>query len=1093
MNDKAKEEKQSGNEDSMEGTGRVDNENSDHEIDGGVQIDHTEEAVEAYIEEATKTTGAVAWMTRNSIAANLFMFILLFGGFLGIVRSKQEILPEFDVDIIAVTVPYPGASPEEVEQGIVLSIEEELAGLDGVKRVNSTSGENAGTVLVELLLNATPDKVLNDVTAAVNRISTLPQDAEEANVSLISLRREVIQLIISGDQELATLHEIAETARNELRADSRVSQVEVAGVPPREMRIEIPRETLQAYGLTHEEVARQISASSLDLPGGGIKTNNGEILVRVADRKKTAKEYADIIIRSSFAGNELRLGELGEIIDGYADNDQSSYYNGKPAVRLVVYRVGAETPIAVAEATKEYLDTLESQLPPSVEVSIWQDQSELLRGRIDLLLNNAKLGLILVFIVLALFLEFRLAFWVSLGIPISFLGSFLLLPQTGTTINMVSLFAYIVTLGIVVDDAIIVGENIFEERKKGVDWLSAAVTGAKKMVVPVTFAVLTTIAAFSPLLFVPGVSGKFFGLIPSVVICVLVLSLVESFFVLPAHLAHLGDKEPNAILKIIDIPRAKMAGLLERFTNGPFSKMLRFATKNRYLTLGTAIACFSLSIGLMASGTVPFNFFPQLEGEVVTAAARLPYGSPVEQTKDVGEKLEQAAFETIEELGGNEGLVRGMLTRLGEGAESRTGRPQGSHLVTIQVSLVPSEQRDLSADEFADLWLSKVPTLAGVDNLSLKTQLQGPGAGAAVDVQMSSNNLDMLAQASAEMADVLRSYPSLRDIDNSYASGKAQMDFVLRPEGRALGLTSVDIARQIRGAFFGAEALREQVGRLERKAIVRLPKDQRGSEADLQQFQIRTPQGVYVPLEQVADFSRGQAPTSISREDGRRKVNVKAELSPGAPSAQKPLADLNNEIFDEFKAKYPDLDISLAGQQRDQGETFASLGPNYLLALFAIYALLAIPFRSYFQPIIIMSAIPFGLVGAIVGHMLMGYSMSIISMFGIIALSGVVVNDSLVLIDATNEYRKSGMSAYESIIAGTKRRLRPILLTSLTTFLGLAPMIAETSVQARFLIPMAISLGFGIMFATIVILVLVPAIYLILEDFLSLFSSKSEA
>ena len=405
------------------------------------------------------------------------------------------------------------------------------------------------TVLAELLLNATPDKVLNDVTAAVNRISTLPQDAEEANVSLISLRREVIQLIISGDQELATLHEIAETARNELRADSRGA--EVAGVPPREMRIEIPRETLQAYGLTHEEVARQISASSLDLPGGGIKTNNGEILVRVADRKKTAKEYADIIIRSSFAGNELRLGELGEIIDGYADNDQSSYYNGKPAVRLVVYRVGAETPIAVAEATKEYLDTLESQLPPSVEVSIWQDQSELLRGRIDLLLNNAKLGLILVFIVLALFLEFRLAFGYLWVFPSSFLGSFLLLPQTGTTINMVSLFAYIVTLGIVVDDAIIVGENIFEERKKGVDWLSAAVTGAKKMVVPVTFAVLTTIAAFSPLLFVPGVSGKFFGLIPSVVICVLVLSLVESFFVLPAHLAHLGDKEPNAILKLL--------------------------------------------------------------------------------------------------------------------------------------------------------------------------------------------------------------------------------------------------------------------------------------------------------------------------------------------------------------------------------------------------------------------------------------------------------------------------------------------------------------------------------------------------------------
>jgi multidrug efflux pump subunit AcrB len=1041
-----------------------------------------------------KVTGPVAWMARNPIASNLFMAVLIFGGLIGVFRTKQEVLPEFEIDIVLIQVAYPGASPSEIEQGIVLSIEDAVNSVDGVKRVSSTSSEGFGSVLVEILLDAEPGQVLSDTKAAVDRISSFPQDAEEPTAKLLSLRKEVVSLILSGDQEIATLHAIAEEARAELRSIPGITQVDIAGVPPRELSIEISRQMLESHGLTLDDVARQVSAASLELPGGSIKTTGGELLVRLSDRKQTASDFAGIIIRSTADREDLRLGEIATITDGYEDNDQASYYNGKRAVRINCYRVGSETPTAVADSVKAYAETLRSDLPPSIGVSVWQDQSELLKGRIDLLLNNAKLGLVLVFIALALFIEIRLAFWVAMGIPICFLGSFLLLPQTGATINMVSLFAYIVTLGIVVDDAIIVGESIYSEAQKGKDWLRAAIDGSKLMVVPVTFAVLTTIAAFSPLLVVPGVSGKFFKLIPTVVICVLLLSLVESFFILPAHLAFLKKDKKGWLMRVADAPRRWLSSRLESFTEGRFSSVVSFAIRNRYSTLAAAMACFLLSIGLVGSGQVPFSFFPKLEGELVTASAKLPFGTPSDRTRDVASIVEKAAEDAVAAAGGAVSISTGMLSSLGEGPEGRGGaKEQGGHLATIQVSLVPSDLRTLSSEEFSALWLEKLPSIPGLESLTFSSSAGPGGASAPIDIKVASNDLQALEKVSSELSDILRRYPSLRDVENSYSSGKQQLDFQLRPEARSLGLTSSDVARQLRGAFYGTEAFREQVGRLERKTMVRLPREQRETESDLQNFRVRTPQGSFVPLAQVADFSRGQAPTSISREEGVRKVNVSARLAAGVKSGQEVLSDLKKDVLPGFEKKYGSVSFSFSGEQRDQGETFASLGPNYLLALFAIYALLAIPFRSYVQPLIIMSAIPFGFVGAIIGHMLLGYELSIMSMFGVIALTGVVVNDSLVLLDATNRYRSEGATPMDAVLRGAKRRLRPIILTSLTTFLGLAPMIAETSVQARFLVPMAISLGFGIIFATVIILLVVPSLYIIQEDILGFFRAPPES
>ena len=1037
--------------------------------------------------------GPIAWMARNPVAANLVMLIVIAGGILGLSRTKQEVFPEFSLDTVTVSVPYPGASPEEVEQGIVLAVEEAVRGLEGVKRVSSTSSEGVGSVQIELLLEADPEKVLADVKSEVDRIRSFPEEAEDPSVALAAARQYVISLVIAGDQDLSVLNQIAEDARAALIQHPDVTQVEIVGVPPLEVAIEVPRQALESLGLSLDDVARQVAASSLELPGGAVDTEAGELLVRVSDRSRSAADFADIVLRGTSAGATVRLGDVARITDGFEDSDQASYYGGRRAVRVTAYRVGDETPQRVADAVREQAERMRAELPESVEVAVWNDDSEILRDRIDLLVRNAIMGFVLVGVVLSLFLNLRMAFWVSLGIPISFLGAFLLMPSMGLSINMISLFALIVTLGMVVDDAIIVSENIYELQMKGMGRLEAAVAGSKQMAVPVSFAILTTAAAFSPMFVVPGVMGKIFRLFPAVVISVLLFSLLESFFVLPAHLGH--GREPGGrptrfqrLVAVLEHPGRVASATLEHLTETRYLPALRFGLENRYLAVAATAAVFFLSVGLVAGGVVPFNFFPILEGDVVSASIRLPYGTPIERTEQARAVLERSLEETIAGLEDPD-IVEGIFTQVGQLPASGHGGGSaelGSHLLSIEVELVGSGERDLSARQFSALWLKNTPPIPGVEAMNFSSAA-GPGAGAAVNVQLLHADTEVLAAASAELTEILRGYPDLINVENGYASGKPQLDFRLRDRASTLGLTNRELARQIRAAFYGTEALREQRGRSELKVMVRLPEAQRRSEFDLEQLLIRTPQGGYVPLPEVADFTRGRAPTSIQRDEGRRKINVSAELAPGVASSRDVLAAVTGEDLPGLLRKYPGLSAELVGQQRSQTESFDALGKNYLLALFAIYALLAIPFRSYTQPLIIMSAIPFGFIGAVFGHLVMGYSLSLISMFGIIALSGVVVNDSLVLIDAANQARARGLSAREAILWAGRRRLRPILLTSLTTFFGLTPMILETSVQARFLIPMAISLGFGVLFSTVIILGVVPALYLIVEDLHRLF------
>jgi multidrug efflux pump subunit AcrB len=977
-----------------------------------------------------------------------------------------------------ISVAYPGASPEEVEQGIVLAVEESVRGIDGVKRVKSSAGEGVANVYLDLTLEADTDRVLSDVKAAIDRIQTFPEDAERPQVIMPVTGRQVVSLVIYGDQDLRALHAVAEKARTRLIQHPDVTQVSFSGVPPLEMSIEVPRENLEALGLTLDDVARQIRATSLELGGGALKTEAGEILVRIADRATESGQFADMVLRGTAGGATVRLGDVATIIDGYADTDQAAFYAGFPAVRVDVSRIGKETPQKVSAATKQVRDALRAELPETVQFAIWNDQSDVLDGRIDLLLKNAKYGGLMVLIVLALFLEPSLAFWVALGIPISFMGAFLLMPGLDLSINMITLFALIITLGMVVDDAIVVGENAFGHMQRGLSKSEAAILGAKEMAVPVTFAILTTLAAFSPMFFVPGVMGKIFGLFPAVVISVLLFSLLESFFILPAHLAHFKERR---WIQILSAPQKRVGRALERFIADIYTPFLDRVLHWRYAAVATAIALFLLTIGVLGSGIVAFSFFPKIEGDLVVAAIRLPYGAPKHQAVAVLRQLEEAVPLALEHVGEPD-ILRGMFSQVGEGPPTGFGPPEtGGHLITVSLFLVGAGDRETRSSDLGAAWRTALPPLAGVESLVISSA-SGPGAGSAVEMNLAHDDVAVLAEASESFQETLRGYSDLTNVNSTFTLGKPRLDFHLRDNAATLGLTGQDVARQVRSAFYGAESVREQRGRNELKIMVRLPADQRASEFDLGQLQIRTGSGAFAPLASVAEYERSRAPTTIKREDGRRSVNVSADLAFGVKSAQDVLSDLESSVIPALWQKYPDLKIEKAGEQKEQAETFQALGQNYLLALFAIFALLAVPFRSYTQPLIIMSAIPFGLVGAVGGHLIMGYEMSLISMFGIVALSGVVVNDSLVLIDRTNKNLKQGMDPRQAIVAASARRFRPIMLTSLTTFFGLAPMILETSMQARFLIPMAISLGFGVLFATVLILLVVPSLFMVLED-----------
>ncbi len=1037
---------------------------------------------------------AIRYMASNHVAANLLMLVLIVGGLLVGLRVKQEVFPEVTLDRVQVSVAYPGAGPEEVEEGIILKIEENLTGVDGIKEITAVAAEGQGVVTAELRTGEDPDRLLQEIKSEVDRISTFPEDAERPVISRVSNRRQVISVVVHGNIGERGLRELAEQVQDDLLQLPQVTQADLAGVRAYEIAVEVSEENLRRYGLTLDRVAQRIRAASLDLPGGTVRTRGGEVLVRTKERRYTGPQYAEIRIITLEDGTEIRLGDIATVKDAFAESDIYASFDGRPAAMVQVYRVGDQTPKAVARAVLAYVEAKNRELPESVRLGTWNDRSELLKSRMDLLIKNAALGLVLVAIILGLFLEIRLALWVMLGIPISFLGAMLFMPSLDVSINMISLFAFIMALGIVVDDAIVVGENVYEHRRRGEPYLEAAQKGALEVAKPVVFAILTSVAAFAPLLNVSGSMGKFIYVIPTIVIAILVFSLVESLFVLPAHLGHSRPLNGNDPLSRL---RRRVGRGLDSLVNGPFKRLLGFCLEYRYLTIAVAMVWLMVTVGLVGGGVIKFRFMPQVDGDTVRVNLEMPPGTPVERTTALKERIAAAGLAVARDYdsrrAGKPSILRNLYAAVGESAAGRgpnAGRGNsGGNVASLTLFLQKSEDRGIPAAEIARAWQQTVGEIAGAESLTFESNLFSLGAN--VDIRLAHESFEVLENASERVRTALAAYSGVFDIADNHSRGKQELKITLRPEARTLGITEQELGRQLRGAFYGAEALRLQRGRNEVKVMVRYPLEDRRALGNLEAMYIRTADGGEVPLAQAANVQPGFGFATINRTDRKRVINVTAGVDDRQANAEEILAELKTGLLPALISDYPGLTFDLEGEEKERKESIESMRRGFTLALLVIFALLAVTFRSYTQPLLVMSAIPFGIVGAVMGHLLLGFNFSILSLFGIVALAGVVVNDSLLLIDYANRQVRSGCGLFEAIQRAGMRRFRPILLTSLTTFFGLMPMILETSVQAQFLIPMAISLAFGILFATGITLLLVPALFLVLEDFRGLLNLRA--
>lgn len=1042
--------------------------------------------------------GAIRWMAKNHVAANLLMLVLILGGLIKGPSIKQEIFPEVSLDRVQVSVAYPGAGPEEVEEGILLKIEESLTGVDGIKQLKSAAVEGSGSVTAEVYSDQDPDLILQDIKSEIDRIITFPEDAEKPVISKLLNRREVVSVVVYGDVAERSLREQAEAIRDELLELPNITQVDLGGVREFEISVDVPEENLRRYQLTLEQVASQIRSASLDLPGGTVKTKGGEILLRTKERRYWGSEYADIVIRSTPDGSRVTLGDIAVVRDAFEDSDQFARFDGMPAAMVKVFRIGEQKPIEISEQIFDYVEQKKQEMPESLNLALWNDTSEIFESRMNLLQKNAMIGLSLVILILGLFLEIRLALWVMLGIPISFFGTLFLMPVLGVSINMISLFAFILALGIVVDDAIVVGENIYEHRQLGKTYLQAAIEGALEVAIPVTFSIMTTVAAFLPLVFVSGMMGKFIQVIPMIVITLLVVSLIESLLVLPAHLT-LGKptRNPGRILRGIEKVRGLFSNSLDRIINGPYRRLLQLNLTYRYASLAFGLAALVLTIGIIKGGIIKFHFMPEVDGDRITASLQMNRGVPTEETARVVQLVLEKAMETVEEYdaerSAGDTILRNIYSVTGGtiagGGPGGGSSSSGSHLGTVALFLTKSEERGIPATEISARWREKVGEIPGVESLTFASSLVHMGAN--IDIRLAHEDFAILDVASTRVREALEQYPGVGDIEDTYSQGKQEIKLRLTPQGRALGITEQDLGRQIRAAFHGAEALRLQRGRNEVRVMVRYPEDDRKELWNLESMRIRTPSGNEMPLLQAASVEESRGFSSINRTDRKRVINITASVDSRKANAGEILTDLKSGLLPQLEADFPGLSFSMEGEEKERKESLGSMLEGFKLALVAIFVLLAIPFRSYSQPLLIMSAIPFGMIGAVLGHLIMGFNLSLLSMFGLVALSGVVVNDSLLLIDRANSNRRQGEELETSLLEAGTRRFRPILLTSLTTFFGLMPMILETSVQAQFLIPMAISLGFGILFATGITLLLIPALYMILEDFRGMFGLRA--
>ncbi len=1032
----------------------------------------------------------IAWFARNSVAANLLMVFIIACGLIASFSVNSERRPEFSLDRITIEVPYLGAAPEEVEQAVCVRLEEAIQGLEGIEQITSTASEGMGSVLVELELGADARQVLDDIKGRVDAIDTFPEETEKPIIRELSNRTQVIDLAVSGPVGEFALKAAAERIRAELTAIPEISQVEITGARPYEISIEVSELALRRHGLTFDDVARAVRRSSLDLPGGSVRSASGEILLRTIGQAYRGSEYEDLVLLTRADGTRLALGDVATVVDGFAETDQLARFDGDPAVLISVFRTGDQGTFEIARQVYDYVERAAATLPAELSLTVWQDQARGLEAQLTLLFRTGATGFALVFLLLALFLELRLAFWVSLGIPISFLGAIMLMPGLDVTVNQFSLFAFILVLGIVVDDAIIVGESIFTHQEDHGEGLRGSIEGTHAIATPVVFAVLTTVAAFLPLMFVPGMMGKMFRTIPLIVIPCLLFSLVESLNILPAHLSHRPKRRQRGAWTRF---QGFFADGLKRCIRRAYRPGLEIALRWRYLTAAVGVAMLVVTLGFVLGGWVTFHFFPSTEADAISVSVTMPQGTPVSVTSAAVRKAEVGAERLRSALFDETGrdYFRHVFASVGERPSGRGPQMLGggvsANLGGVTIELAPAQDRVFTSEQLGNRWRELTDPIPEAVELDFQVSATSPGDD--VDVMLVGPDIEQLRAAADEVKAQLGGYAGVHSITDSFRAGKEELKLNIKPAAEALGLTLRDLGSQVRQAFYGEEAQRIQRGRDDVRVMVRYPADQRRSVGDLENMRIRTPDGGEVPFRQVAVVEPGRGFASIKRVDRNRAINVSAAVDEGVTSGASVIADIRARILPAVLAKYPRVSYVFEGVQAEQQDAIGGLQVGFGVALLAIFALLAIPLKSYIHPLIIMGAIPFGIVGAVWGHMLMGEDVTMISLFGLVALTGVVVNDSLIMVVFINRNRERHVDLATAVREAGVARFRPILLTSLTTFFGLLPLMLTQSFDAAFMVPMAISLAFGVLFATFITLVLVPTAYLILDDVNRMFRS----
>ena len=1041
---------------------------------------------------AREQRGPIAYMAGNSIAANLLMWAIIAAGLVSLTGLDREAWPTTPFYHIEVSMAYPGATPEEIEESIVVKIEDQVSGLDDVKAVKSVSAPGMASVRIQMDFGTDMVQALNDIESAVNRIQSFPAGADRPSFREMTNRMSMMRLIVYGDVPERSLKELAYQIEDELTALPSVSQVEVSGIRKYEISIEVPLHRLRALGLTLTDIANTIRRSSLDLSAGSINTRESQVRVRTLGQNYDQQDFEEIVLLSGRDGTVLRLGDIAEVHDGFAEADLIVRHQNHPAVFVEIYRADGEQVMDVATTVREHLaDQVIPALPDGVGVTMWNDESQVYEERADLLLKNGILGLLLVLIALSLFLEIRLALWVAVGLAVSGIGALAIMMAFDVAINTISLFSFVLAIGIIVDDAIVVAEYIHYERKRETPGVTAAIRGVRRIKVPLTFAVLTSVVAFVPLLFIPGGVGEVWRALPIIMIAMLLVSLVESLFVLPNHLSHLHGPEwvpANAFDRFFARLQGRVDALLNRFVQGPLDRALQFATDQPVVTMSGAVGMLVLSISLLPAGIVPTTLAADVEGDIATVVLEMPDGATAPRTYEVAQELEAAGHRVIERLSrGRPGdappLLTGVTVTVGQGSRLAGGlnpeptlNPQ-ANIATIEFKLLGAQQREISTGEVVQAWREEVGVLPYVRGITFSGEVFD--LGNPVEAVLSHPDPERLARIADSVVDGLRGVGGVYDIRSDHSPGIPEVQLELRPEARTLGLTLHDLAGQARAAFFGAEAVRVQRDREEVRVYVRLPYDERKSITDVEGYLLRTPGGAEVPVMSVASLNPGVSPPAIRRKDGQRVVTVTADVDASVISGDEANDILTNSILADLTALHSDLTYSFGGEQQQQLESLDALYRGFAIAMLLIFALLAIPLRSYTKPFIIMAVIPFGFIGVILGHWVLGVALSAVSFMGIFGLSGVVVNDSLVMIDFIDQRIGEGTLARTAIVEGAKGRFRPIMLTSVTTFLGFTPLILERAIQAQFLIPFAASLGCGILFTTAILMMIVPALYTI--------------